>query len=212
MILQPLLAYGRFTAQRMRLRLQGKASFLQQTLAIQGELTANEATLLFDCAKHTTEGVIVEIGSNYGRSTVALACGSQAGANVAVFAVEPHEHFVGVLGGTFGPENRAGFYRSMLHTGSYRTVRLLNTSSEILAPGWQQPIGFLWIDGDHRYDAVWRDVRAWLPHLLPYARIAFHDSVNPDLGPHRVIKELLAAGEFGHVKTIDTITLIERQG
>src|SRR5437868_8006845 len=45
---------------------------------------------------------IVEVGSYRGRSTAALAAGSRAGGGAAVYAIEPHEQFTGVLGGQFG--------------------------------------------------------------------------------------------------------------
>lgn len=202
---------GRFLARRLILKLQRHPRFLQQVLAVPGELTPAEAQLLYGLAQQVRDGSIVEIGSNNGRSTVALALGSQVGNDAAVFAIEPHEHFVGVLGGEFGPQNRKMFFQTMVRTGCYRTVRLINTSSEVIAPGWAQPVALLWIDGDHRYEAVWRDVRAWLPHLLPDAWIAFHDSIDPSIGPNRVVKELLAGGGYGQIGITDSITLLQRQ-
>ena len=161
---------------------------------LEGKLSNEEALLLFELARETRAGVIVEVGSYRGKSTAALALGSQAGASLPVYAVEPHEEFVGPLGGVFGPEDRVVFFRQMLETGCARTVRLVNLSSEVLAPGWTRPIGLLWIDGDHSLAATRRDAEAWLPHLLPGARVAFHDTLDPQLGPWTVVAELEAQG------------------
>ena len=81
-----------------------------------GWLAPDEARLLYNIAKHADAGAIVEVGSYHGRSTVALSCGAEAGAKLPVYAIEPHEHFIGELGGNFGPPDRAAFFETMLRT------------------------------------------------------------------------------------------------
>ncbi len=41
---------------------------------------------------------------------------------------------------------------------------------------WQQPFDFIFIDGDHTYDAVKQDFDQWFPLLSQGGIIAFHDS------------------------------------
>src|ERR1700722_20931863 len=95
-----------------------------------GMVSLDVAELLYSLARDVDAGVIVEVGSYRGRSTVALALGSRAGHGAPVFAIEPHESFHGPLGGDFGPEDRGFFYRAMLRSEGYREVRLINLSSE----------------------------------------------------------------------------------
>src|SRR5688500_180349 len=59
---------------------------------VHGWLTADEGDLLFRLARNVTArmGVIVEIGSWKGKSTIFLARGSLAGSRVRVYAVDPH--------------------------------------------------------------------------------------------------------------------------
>jgi hypothetical protein len=147
-----------------------------------------EADLLTRLASEVDEGCIVEVGSWRGMSTIALA----KRARVPVYAIEPHEHFTGVLGGTFGPDDRRAFFENLLRARVVEKVRLVNLSSEVVAPGWRLPVGLLWIDGDHRYEAVRRDLTCWEPHLR--GKVAFHDAIQPTLGPFRLIEELLADG------------------
>jgi hypothetical protein len=147
-----------------------------------------EAALLRRLATEVDAGCIVEIGSYRGMSTIALA----KGARVPVYAIEPHEEFVGVFGGKFGPADRRAFFENLLRAGVVEQVRLVNLSSEVVAPGWQLPVGLLWIDGDHRYEAVRRDFDCWKPHLR--GKVAFHDAIQPTLGPSKLIEELLAGG------------------
>ena len=166
--------------------------FSQTLRAIKGWLSPAEGLLLRRLASEVSEGVIVEVGAYRGRSTYALSMGSREGDDAPVFAIEPHEHFSGPLGGGFGPPDRAAFFRNMLKTGSWSNVRLVNLSSEVVTAGWTRPLGLLWIDGDHSYEGVRRDVDCWLPFLLPDASVVFDDSIDPTIGPSRVIAELIA--------------------
>jgi len=168
-------------------------------------ITFDEADLLFHLAARVDSGCIVEVGSYRGRSTVALAQG--AGAR-PVFAIDPHEPFTGALGGTFGPEDRAAFFRAMLRSKSYERVRLVNLSSEIIGPGWREPIGLLWIDGDHSYEGVRRDWEVWSPHLAPRAVVAFDDSTDETIGPYRLISELTAVDGLDVVERVGKITAL----
>jgi hypothetical protein len=173
-----------------------KPVFIKCFRKTEGMINVEEARLLYDLAKDVTENCIVEIGSYRGRSTAALACGSLNGMQVPVFAIDPHEDFIGVLGGKFGPQDRAAFYKAMIDTGCYKIVRLVNLSSEIVAPHWPSKISLLFIDGNHTFDAVKNDFESWFPHLAESALIAFHDSKDPQIGPFRLIHELLDTGKF----------------
>ncbi len=177
--------------------------------ATEGMISFPEFRLLHELARGVGDGCIVEVGAWRGRSTVALGLGALAGAAPPVFAFDPHDEFVGALGGRFGPEDRAAFYRAMLATGCWRNVRLLNVSSELIAPQWKLPIGLLWIDGDHRDEGVRRDFHAWLPHLAPAAKVAFDDSLDPKLGPSRLIRHLVATELFIESAVVGKVTVLE---
>jgi hypothetical protein len=73
-------------------------------------------------------------------------------------------------------------------------VRLPNTSSEVLAPGWNQPVALLWLDGDHTYEGVRRDFESWQRHLLPDCDVVLDDADDPELGPYRLVRELTEGG------------------
>jgi hypothetical protein len=172
---------------------------------VEGMIGEPEAALLTRLATEVGEGCIVEIGSYRGMSTIALA----RGARVPVYAIEPHEEFTGVLGGTFGPADRRAFFENLLRAGVVEQVRLVNLSSEVVAPGWQLPVGLLWIDGDHRYEAVRRDFECWEPHLR--GPVAFHDAIQPTLGPAQLIGQLLAVG-FELVEQVQGTKVLRRSG
>ncbi|WP_028660191.1 class I SAM-dependent methyltransferase [Nocardioides insulae] len=161
---------------------------------IPGPLSIRQGDLLRELAARVTQGVIVEIGSYRGKSTVALAHGAREGHDVPVYAVDPHESFNGPFGGVFGPVNRRQFYETMLSTGHWENVRLVNLPSTVVAAGWDRPIGLLWIDGDHHYEAVRADVESWERHLLPGAPMVLDDTDRG--GPQQVVAELVDSGRW----------------
>jgi MMP 1-O-methyltransferase len=167
---------------------------LREVASIRGWLSRDAAVFLYDLASRVREGCIVEVGSYRGRSTLALSRGAERGGDRRVYAVEPHEPFHGPRGGDFGPEDRGAFFRNMARTGAYRNVRLLNTTSDVLSPGWKEAVALLWIDGDHSYEGVRRDFDAWAPHLLPACDLVLDDVDDPSLGPSRLVAELTAGG------------------
>ena len=184
---------------------------LRDVASIKGWLTKDAAVLLYELARRVTRGCIVEVGSYRGRSTVTLARGAAAGHGARVYAVEPHEPFVGVLGGEFGPEDRAAFFRNMVRTNAYEQVRLLNTSSEVLSPGWKEPVALLWLDGDHAYEGVRRDFDSWEHHLLPECDVVLDDADDPQLGPHRLVAELVESG-WERVDEVGRLVHLRRAG
>jgi hypothetical protein len=175
-----------------------------------GMTSFKEVSLLYELAREAKNGCIVEVGSYRGRSTVALGLGSMDGNRVPVFAIEPHEEFRGVLGGQFGPADRGAFFRAMLDTACYQVVRLVNLSSEVVSAQWTNPVGLLWIDGDHSYEGVKRDFSCWSPHLTDEATVAFDDATDPTIGPYRIITELLQSGQFQTSETVNKITVLRK--
>jgi len=174
-------------------------------MSVEGQILREEAVLLYKLASRVRDGAIVEIGSFRGKSTTALALGSRAGSSVPVFAIEPHEEFVGVLGGRFGAADRSVFFRNMLQAECLDIVRLVNLGAEIVARCWDQPIGLLFIDGDHRYESVKRDFEGFAPWVNQRGLIAFHDS---NVDPGRVIREALTTGDYDQVLEVGSITVL----
>jgi hypothetical protein len=60
------------------------------------------------------------------------------------------------------------------------------------ARAWSNPLDFLYIDGDHSYEAVVADIQNFLPHVRPGGHFAFHDfkPVGKD-GVRKAIEELV---------------------
>lgn len=183
---------------------------ISQVMAVEGQISPAESLLLFQLASKVSEGVILEVGSYRGRSTVALALGTRAGASLPVFAIEPHEPFQGALGGVFGPEDREHFFRNLLRAGVVQQVRLVNLSSELVAGRWGRPISLLWLDGDHTLEGVTRDYRCWEEHVPLGGVIVFHDSTDPTLGPRHLVSDLLKYGRYRQLGIVDNTTVLQK--
>jgi len=186
-----------FTRASKLAQLIRQPSWMRKALTISGMTSPQEVHKLYELAKDVEDGCIVEVGSYRGRSTSALASGvKDSGSDVPIYAIDPHEKFQGELGGEFGPNDRAAFFRSMLRSEAYEFVRLVNLSSEVVGPGWDKPVSLLWLDGDHTYEGVKRDLGCWKPHLSPEAIVVFDDATNPELGPYKLIDEISNGDEF----------------
>jgi hypothetical protein len=177
--------------------------------SIDGFLTTLEGQMLFSYAARVTEGCIVEVGSYRGRSTAALCAGVSAGPTasgdhpVPVYAVDPHEKFTGVKGAKFGPGDRREFFKTMVEMRMARFVRLLNSTSRVVGPGWNMPVSLLFLDGDHRYESTLADFEAWRPHLAEGAMVLFADA--QDDGPARVISEFATRHMLTKVEMVGKI-------
>ena len=162
---------------------------------IEGWLPLEEAEYL-RLAARSAIGSIVEIGCYRGRSTAALALGAleSSGSIQKVYSIDPHDEFTGQLGGAFGPIDRVHYYRNVLRAGVAEHASLINLPSQNVAQIWEKPVGLLFVDGDHRYEAVRKDVDCWLPHVVAGGAIIFDDAQNANAGVGRVISELLECG------------------
>ena len=183
---------------------------MAELLSVQGAVDEQELRHLYGLASRVRHGCIVEVGSHRGRSTAALASGSRAGFKVPVYAIDPHEAFVGVYGGVFGPEDRGRFFETMLRLRLCPIVRLVNLSSEHLSAAWPLAVGLLWIDGDHRYEGVRRDLDCWLPKLRGDVTVVFDDALDEEMGPHRAIEELIADPSWKRGPVVGKMVTISR--
>jgi len=164
--------------------------------SVEGWLSRAEIELLLDLAARVPAAhAIVEIGNYRGRSTVALALGARRGGGAQVYSIDPHVEFIGPRGGRFGREDQAHLYANLARLGVGAQVSVIGLDSRSVAAAWTgQDVGLLFVDGDHRYESVSADIRAWRPYLAPGALVAFDDCDYPDVV--RLVRALVSAGEL----------------
>lgn len=171
------------------------------TREVEGRIAIEEAELLYMLAREGAgEGVVVEIGSFQGYSTIWLASGSREGVRKKVYAVDPH---CSSLHGN----NELIFRRNLKKTGvDDYVVPIVKTSTEA-AKDWSMPIRLLYIDGAHDYENAKNDFLLWEKHLTDGGMVAFHDSYCifwPDVG--KVINEYIFSSEkYAVIGCVNTI-------
>jgi predicted O-methyltransferase YrrM len=135
---------------------------------LEGWLTREQASALWDAATRVPSGgLIVEIGSHRGRSTVMLAL---AAPEARIVAIDPFDN--PRWGG--GLESRSVFEDNLARAGAKNVELRANLSTE-LRPAWAQDIDMLYIDGAHDLPTVEDDLE-WAKHVRPGCGIFVHDA------------------------------------
>lgn len=149
---------------------------------------------------------IVEIGVYKARSACYLAAGAQAGKGAHVWAVDPWDlpgerypyHWKAERPSRFAftlTETREEAEANVEASGLGDHLTLVRGFSAEVGKAWTGPnVGMLYVDGDHRLDAVRADWEAWRPHLARDAVLAFDDHVPTCADVMTVVAELVAAG------------------
>ena len=145
--------------------------------------------MLFNLAKNCISGgVIIEIGSWKGKSTVCLAAGSLSGPQITVYTIDIHtgsEEQRELYGKIWTYENLKS---NIKKAGVSNIVKPIIGSSQQIAKKFTKPVGLLFIDGAHDYNSVRSDFKSWAPKLIPGGIIVFHDATNLN-GPKKVVKK-----------------------
>jgi len=179
---------------------------------IHGYLADEEGELLYNLAQNCTgKGVIVEIGSWKGRSTIWLAKGSKGGSRVKVYAIDPHtgssEHRKSADARIWTFEE---FKRNIKNAEVDDVVVSIVKTSEETAKDFDKPVELIFIDGAHEYDLVKLDFDLWFPKVIDGGIMAFHDTCG-SLGPKLVVKRMVyKSGNFKNARFVASITFAEK--
>ncbi len=166
-------------------------------------------------ARHAAEKKrLVEIGVWHGVTTCCLR--QAMASDGTLFAVDPYP--VGRLG--FSAQ-RSIAHREVrrIHNGYVKWLRKTGAEAarDYLAAG-EEPVDFVFIDGDHSYEGLRRDWQGWSPLLGPGGVVALHDSRSSaerlidDAGSVIFTREvILHDPRFELLETIDTLTVLRRR-
>jgi predicted O-methyltransferase YrrM len=165
---------------------------------VPGWLSDEEGEALYELARECTgKGVIVEIGSWKGKSTICLGLGSRAGSGVPIFAVDPHADY-----------RHGEFKQNIDRAGIADLVTPVKGFSQQVVDDFDQPIELLFVDGSHEEDDVREDFDKWVPKVVDGGVVAFHDTVwHP--GVRRVVAEkIFSSRQFRDVRFVIGSTTI----
>lgn len=107
------------------------------------------------------DGEVVGIGTNVGRSTIALGYAQKCMGGPPINTIDIYQH----------PD----IVKNLESAGVSEHVNRIVSPSHLKAKTWDKPIRLLWIDGDHSFRGAYRDIKSWLPHLAKGGVIALHD-------------------------------------
>lgn len=166
-------------------------------------VSQDEADALFSAAAARPAGHAVEVGRFSGGTAILLALGGRRGGRPGVTSVDQVrlpavEHFCRV-------------------NGVSHEVELLDGDSAEIAERWPllQPtpgISMLFVDADHTYEGVIRDLESWLPHVVAGGTVAMHDSTTPDCGVSKAIyRHMVRGAEFVNFRQVGSTVFCERR-
>lgn len=193
---------------------------------IKGFLDPAEGEALYDlCIQACAYGPCLEVGSYCGKSTVYLGEACRRGGRT-LFAVDHHrgseEHQRGEEyhdpdlfdAGTGLMDSFRVFRRTLKSAGLEEVVVPLVTSSTVAARDWRTPLGMVFIDGGHSFEAARSDYESWAHHVLPHGILAIHD-IFPDptkggQAPVTIYRTAIESGLFEQMPMVGTLGLLRR--
>ncbi len=125
--------------------------------------------------KIPTMGVYLEVGVAYGKS-LSIAS-TYARGDVTITGIDR-------LNWNQRDEN-------MTKLGTKDRATFIEGDSQDQAVKWGEPIDLLFIDGDHNYLGVVKDLLSWLPHVKHGGRVMLHDYANNEPGVMRAIHDFV---------------------
>ena len=194
--------------------------------SIKGFLDPAEGAALYEHGVATASiGPCLEVGSYCGKSTVYLGVAAKEKKGI-VYAVDHHrgseEHQKGEEyhdpdlydAGVALMDSFREFRNTMRAAALEETVVPLVASSRIASKKWATPLGMVFIDGGHSWQAALTDYRSWASHIVPGGILAIHD-IFPDPGkggqaPYDIWKLAKASGLFEELPMINTLGLFKR--
>jgi len=200
----------------MRQRFPDCWAWLYASEQIGGWLTRDESAALFRLARDKTpyrNPVVVELGSFKGKSSVMLAGG-------LCCKHAPRLYCVDVFGPSSDPSYDSWlkaavecdpvpvaeqFRHNTRVCGVGGFVTAVKGYSWDVARTWTQPINMLFIDANHEYEAVVRDVESWSPFLVRGGVILFHDVNDNWPGTKRAFEERIVGPKYSAANQVDSL-------
>jgi predicted O-methyltransferase YrrM len=167
------------------------------------------------------EGELVERCSADARRVVQIGVAEGGSAWHARRAMDPHGtlHLIDTYPKVLGLNLSSIIAKRLVESVDGAELDWIRARSDDAVRSWSLPIDFLFIDGDHSYDAVRTDWDDWHGFVEPGGRVAFHDALldadwmDASFGSARFVSELIEADNgWRLVDRADSIAVFARAG
>ncbi len=165
---------------------------------VHGQILASEGLLLAELAAQVpNDRVIVEIGAYKGKSSCYLAAGARAGNGALVYSIDlweksPWPEYA-------RPEIPKNWRDNIGHLGLVGQAVPIAADSTEAAELIDHKVGLLFVDGNHNYDGVCKDIETWMPRVDPNGVMVFHDAKAELWGVARAIREkIMPTGRYAY--------------
>ena len=192
-----------------------------------GFMDEEEARRLYELAREAALlGPCMEIGSYCGLSAAYLGIGCRESSGV-LYSIDHHrgseeqqpgqEYFdPDLVNGETGKIDTLPLFRKTIAAfGLDDTVIPIIAKSAIVAGAWSTPLGLVFIDGGHTFEAALADYSGWVSHILPGGFLVIHDIfLDPSKGgqaPYCIYRMALASGLFFELPMVKTLGVLKRQ-
>ncbi|SRR6266566_5873115 len=194
--------------------------------AAKGFMPPVEGRALYETAhEYAQRGLIVEIGTYCGKSTIYLAAAA-ADSGQRVVTIDHHHgseenqrgweyHDPFLVDPRTGRLDTLPCFRATLAGAGVEehVIAVVGRSADVAAL-WGTPIGMLFIDGGHTDAAAQADYEGWAPWVQVGGALAIHDVFSdPAEGgqpPYRVYLRALASGAFSEVRREGSLRVLQR--
>lgn len=155
---------------------------------------------------YASKDLIVEIGVLYGQTTKIILENTKA----HVYGIDP------IIPDSMN-ENLIGDVDKINElVKTYSNFTFIKDYSFNVVKNWDKKIDYLFIDGDHKYEAVKQDLEEWYPHVKVGGFISIHDSAanrgGPSFwpGPSKLADELILDSRFEYIETLTALTVFKK--
>jgi predicted O-methyltransferase YrrM len=153
---------------------------------------------------------VVELGVAEGASAYELR--KVIAPSGTLYLVDPYH-----LGRVFRRSAAERVARRLVDSDERGRVVWVRQMSHDAVTDWDKGIDFLFIDADHRYEAVQRDWNDWTPFVRRSGVVALHDAlpvsgcVDPGDGPARLLESLRADPVWELIESADSTAALRRK-
>jgi len=198
-----------------------------ESKGIKGFIAREEALRLYEIAREASRiGPCLEIGSYCGKTASYIGTGCRETGGI-LFSIDHHrgseeqqpgeEYFdPDLLDKETGLIDTFRIFRKTIGDLELEdTVIPIVAKSEVVARAWGIPLGMVFIDGGHTFEAALGDYNCWTPHILPGGFLAIHDIFpDPSQGgqaPYHIYNLALDSGLFTELPMVHTLGVLRRK-